>query len=254
VNEELAERHADALLGTLGHSGRMISFSKSAFRRAYPENVAVFNANVCLTAGKVWHGDVDLTVGESTLAALAERIGETVYVLFERDGRFEHEDHPRLDEAVFSVTSSGHTRYQHVWIERAPDGTLRRRPPPPETRRRLVLSVGSPRLWRFWRVERVSQTERGLNPVRSTLVYVGQRRTQRRSPLLVLGFFRAPKPRRWLGLEATWYPSRKRHAPRPLLSGSLRRRRGRLRPYVRVYVHPGFMYELAFGVVGRPWL
>ena len=44
----------------------------------------------------MWHGDLDLTVDEDALVALAERIGDTIFVLYESDGRFDREDDPLL--------------------------------------------------------------------------------------------------------------------------------------------------------------
>lgn len=64
-------------------------------------------------SGKLWHGDLDLTLDEPKLAALSQQIAEVVFVLYEYDGRFDHEQEPLLERAVFSVTPSGHTRYQH---------------------------------------------------------------------------------------------------------------------------------------------
>jgi hypothetical protein len=131
VNEELNVRFSADLAATLGESGRMIAYSKTDYSRRHPDHVAIFNANVCVDAGKIWHGDLDLTLDELKLGELARRIGETVYVLYEYDGRFENEDSPLLEEAVSSVTPSGHTRFQHRYLERATDGSLRRLPPAP---------------------------------------------------------------------------------------------------------------------------
>lgn len=255
MNEELAERYAEQLRETIGWPGRMISHSKSGFRERNPTHAAVFNANVCLEAGKIWWGDLDLTLDEPKVAALAERIDETVYVLYESDGLFKREQRPLLERAVYSVVPSGHTRFRHGWIERAVDGTLRHRPPPPETRRRLMLTLGRPRLWRFWRIERVARRGRFHDEARTTLLYIGQRGEDAHghsSPLLVLGFFRSRRPGVWAQLEYTWYPTPKRHAARPLFSLRPRRRRGRLRPYAYATVHPGFMYELDLGFVWIP--
>lgn len=67
MNEELAARYAEELRATLGYEGRMISFSKGGYSTAHPEHVAVFNANLCVAAGKLWWGDLDLTVDEPLL-------------------------------------------------------------------------------------------------------------------------------------------------------------------------------------------
>lgn len=72
----------------LGHHGRMISGSKSAYCDAHPNHTVLFNA--CLFAGdgrEVWFGDIDLTLERGKLEALAERIG-TLYLTPERPYRW----------------------------------------------------------------------------------------------------------------------------------------------------------------------
>src|SRR5690349_12961001 len=100
----------------------MMSYSKSGYEARHPGHVCVFNANVCLDDRKVWWGDLDITTDEPKLLHLAATTGAIVYVLYERDGRFQQEAQPQLDDAVYSATPSGHTRYQHAYLERAPDG------------------------------------------------------------------------------------------------------------------------------------
>jgi hypothetical protein len=82
----------------LGRCGRMLSSSKTGI----PGHLTVFNANVCTKAGKIWFGDLDVTQNEAKLKALAEALGEKVYVLREMDGRFDNEGAPLLDRAVAS--------------------------------------------------------------------------------------------------------------------------------------------------------
>lgn len=72
--------------------GRIISYSKSEYREANPNNVAYFNANiVTITDGKVWFGDLDLTKDGDTLKRVAIELGEPLFVLKELDCRFEDE-------------------------------------------------------------------------------------------------------------------------------------------------------------------
>jgi hypothetical protein len=250
---------AEALLATVGPGGRMISFSKSRYREAHPEHLAVFNANICLSpARKVWHGDLDLTVDEPLLLDLARRTGTIVYVLYEFDGRFKNADEPLIEEAVYSVTPSGHTEFGHVYIERAADGTLRLRKLPRQRRRRFVFTFGRPRLLRFWLWE-----TQHVAPQRGTadsrFLYIGRiprPQNGRALPFLVLGIHRWRQGRRAM-LEWTWYPTPKRHASRPLLQIRLVVSRGPVRPWVRIYVHPGFIYELVvgteLGTKNNPW-
>jgi hypothetical protein len=63
-----------ALADTLGLSGRMITSSKSRYMHDHPDHALSFNANVCLASGKVAHGDLDLTLAEHRLVALAARL------------------------------------------------------------------------------------------------------------------------------------------------------------------------------------
>ena len=246
-----------ALTATLGPSGRMISWSKSGYSDAHPDHLAVFNANVALSpAVKVWHGDLDLTVDEPLLLDLARRTGRIVYVLYERDGRFQNERQPLVADAIFSATPSGHSRVQYQWFERAQDGSLRHRPRPPASRRRVALVIGRPRLWRFWRIDTRRGTKRGVNPLRFLLVFSGMGGHRGagvpHSPLLVLGLVSGRRPRT-VSVEWTWYPSEKRHAPRPLFHLRLLPRQGRVRPMFAVRVHPGHAYELRLGLtIDRP--
>ena len=94
---------AAALQALLGHTGRMIAGSKSAYRRYYPKNLVVFNANIVIDNKKVWHGDLDISRDEPLLVRLAELTEQEVYVLYEMDGRFENEGQPKLDRAVYRV-------------------------------------------------------------------------------------------------------------------------------------------------------
>lgn len=249
MSEQLAERYGSALEQTLGHAARMIAFSKSGYCDRHPDHVPVFNANVCLTAGKVWRGDLDLTLDEPKLAELARLLGEIVHVLYESDRSFENESNPLIERAVYSVTPSGHTRFDHRDLERAPDGTLRHRPPAPDTRRRFMLTFGRPRLLRFRQLELVRRRGRERwGADRHWLLYVGARDSGA-TPLLVLRFSCSARQEVGFAFEWTWYPTCKRHAPRPLLQLRLARPRWkRLQPHIRIAIHPGLEYTLVFGL------
>ena len=84
----------------IGWSGRMMSGSKSGYRMSNPNNLTIFNSNICTKDGKIWWGDIDLTKSKADLLEIAEATGEEIYVLFEMDGRFENEASPKLDKAV----------------------------------------------------------------------------------------------------------------------------------------------------------
>jgi ABC-type molybdate transport system substrate-binding protein len=97
---KIAEEH-------LGMRGKMISFSKSGYAQKNPDNLVVFNSNVCTDEGKVWYGDLDVTLSYDSLSDLAKETGKTVYVLTESDGRFENEETPLLNRAVVKFLSEG---------------------------------------------------------------------------------------------------------------------------------------------------
>ena len=129
MSQTPAEHHQAAVAAALGPPDRLLGTSKTRYRDAHPDHVIVFNANVCVAAGKLWHGDFDLTLDEDQLLDLAARTGEVVYLLYEGDRRFAHEDAPRLDEAVCSASPNGHTRFDHVSMERRRDARVYQRSP-----------------------------------------------------------------------------------------------------------------------------
>lgn len=97
---EIAENH-------LGYRGKMISSSKSGYMKRFPENLVIFNANVCTEEGKIWYGDIDLTLSYKDLTNLSKELDQTIYVLRELDGRFENEKTPRNERAVVRFFPEG---------------------------------------------------------------------------------------------------------------------------------------------------
>lgn len=93
----------------LGVRGKMVSASKGRYGFENPNNLVVFNANVCTAEGKIWYGDLDLTLESFKVTDLARALGKTVYVLYEMDARFDLEAQPQLDRAV--LISNGSTTY-----------------------------------------------------------------------------------------------------------------------------------------------
>ena len=74
---------------------RMISGSKSWYYKEFPDNLIVFNANIIIASrGKIWHGDLDVTVDEENLKKVAKVLEEDLYVLSEHDARWGNEDLP----------------------------------------------------------------------------------------------------------------------------------------------------------------
>jgi len=91
----------------LGWPGHIVSGSKTFYREKNPTHLVIFNANVCTDAGKVWWGDVDVTISKNDLSQLAKESGKTIYVLYEIDGRFENEKDPKLDQAAIKFMPDG---------------------------------------------------------------------------------------------------------------------------------------------------
>lgn len=76
-------------------TGRMIAGSKSTYLACYPNNNVIFNANIIMKSrGKIWYGDLDLTLDGEVLQKIASELGEPLYILREMDGRFENEEKP----------------------------------------------------------------------------------------------------------------------------------------------------------------
>ena len=95
-------------------NGRMISESKSAYRERHPHHVTVFNATIADSQGRgAWWGDLDLTLDEPKLEALARLVRRGLNVFYEGDTAwFRRTDPPRSDLAlaVLHLTPTGLTR------------------------------------------------------------------------------------------------------------------------------------------------
>ena len=165
-----------------------------------------------MTGGKVTWCDVDLTLEEPRLAQLAAATGQPIWLLTERAGRFTHEDAPLLDDAIFSVTPSGHTQFKHQHIQRRADGTLGIRPAPPRPRYRRP---SRPRQWRFWDISTSqNQYDDAAGQRSGRFLYLGRGTpgTRARSgPLLVVGVHRWHGVNHGAWIQWTWCPSSGRY-------------------------------------------
>lgn len=73
--------------------GRMISWSKSTYRKMNPDNIVIFNANIFTEEdGKIWFGDLDVTLDADTLKSLSKQMGKKLYILSEHMGRWSNSD------------------------------------------------------------------------------------------------------------------------------------------------------------------
>jgi hypothetical protein len=96
----------------------MMTGSKSGYCKTYPENVAVFNANLIVPEGdgfsKIWHGDLDLTLDGEKIIKLSEKIKLPIYVLREMDARFGNEEEPQVEN---HLASYDYSRAQNLQVE-----------------------------------------------------------------------------------------------------------------------------------------
>ena len=99
----------DLVIGILGYNGRLLSMSKSGYRNNHPDNLVIFNANVCVGTNNVWYGDLDVTLDKFKLLELSQELKETIYVLYEMDGRFENEREPQIKNYVVKLNLTAHT-------------------------------------------------------------------------------------------------------------------------------------------------
>lgn len=249
MNDDLAAEHAQAILTTLGPTGRLLGMSKTGYRDAHPDHAVVFNANVCLAGTKIWFGDIDLTTDEPLLADLAARTGQVVHLLYERDARFRNEDQPQLDEAIYSITPTGHTSLDHTRLERRVDGQIHERqyPRPPRWR-----TPGRPRLWRLWCVQASTKREETrLGYHRSHRLCIGERGHNQRSPLLVFALDTFTHEARGGCIELNWNPGARR-AWAPTIATRWKWHGTRIRPSLSVRLAPGVGYTLRVELITGP--
>ena len=102
TKEELIDEAGKLAIDLFGYYGRLISQSKTRYRERYPDHLIVFNSNLCTKEyGKFWFGDIDVTKDRDKLENLADTLKISIYVLYETDARFEFENNPQFDKAVY---------------------------------------------------------------------------------------------------------------------------------------------------------
>ena len=81
--------------------GRLISYSKTAYKQANPNNIVFFNANIITKErGLVWCGDLDITKDEELLRKVSKEINEELYVLKEMDGKVNNVSEVLIEELI----------------------------------------------------------------------------------------------------------------------------------------------------------
>jgi len=119
--------HVEEVAGGLGLlGGRMLSPSKSAYHRAYPSNIVLFNASIADDEGRLlWWGDLDLTRDESKLVDLAQKLERRLHILFEGDGGWLDRRRIAIEAAAIVVDADGSVRLTHRFgIERDREGRI----------------------------------------------------------------------------------------------------------------------------------
>jgi len=79
----------EAVRSHLGTEGRLLSASKTMYRKKYPNHKVFFNA--CLFDSnftQLWWGDIDFDLDNDSLQLLANYLNETIYITTEHDYRW----------------------------------------------------------------------------------------------------------------------------------------------------------------------
>ena len=80
--------------------GRMLSPSKSTYCQEHQGELVIFNANIITkTHGKIWYGDLNVTLDFDNLKNIADFLKEDLYILMEGDARFGYEKQP-IDDLI----------------------------------------------------------------------------------------------------------------------------------------------------------
>jgi hypothetical protein len=75
--------------------GRMIAPSKSEYCQEHQGDLIIFNANIITKKhGKIWYGDLNITLDFDNLKNVADYLNEDLYILMEGDARFGYENQP----------------------------------------------------------------------------------------------------------------------------------------------------------------
>lgn len=75
--------------------GRVICAHKSTYCKEHEGELIIFNANIITKKlGKIWYGDLNITLDFDKLKSVADSMQEDLYILMEGDARFGYENRP----------------------------------------------------------------------------------------------------------------------------------------------------------------
>jgi len=156
--EDIAIKH-------FGERGRCLG-SKSIYVYDNPKNVVVFNANLCTSSAKIWHGDIDVTNEFQKIKSVAVDLGQNVYVLYEMDARFENSDNPKLDRAVVVARPDGSLSFDGSGhVEMAFGAPSKKVVKKKEKRAPEVLSEADYEAIEIPDVKKIKVTKTGMDPL-----------------------------------------------------------------------------------------
>ena len=96
------------------YDARMIGGSKMDYHNEHKDDLIIFNANVLMPEyGKVWYGDLNLTLDWIILKSIAQSLNTTLYILWESDARFGEENKPideLIEKSVWNTTEDKPTK------------------------------------------------------------------------------------------------------------------------------------------------
>ena len=252
------ERAKSAAQRILGEEGRLIAGFMSHYSEKRPTNIPVFNGSVVTLIGKrfekVWSGDLDLSLWEERLVALARLLDHEICLFYDGDAVYRRLADPRSSAIVIAnargETEIGPSEIAHIF--RAQDGTLRRHIPPEPKRWDWHVLFRRPRLLHFWRVSIVRHGAQYGSKM--WIARIG-RSDHYKTPLLVVAYTRGRPTRiRARNIEWTWYPANEKsvHAPRALINLSPLVNVRSFSFFARLLIWPGFNYQLFAGYRRRP--
>jgi hypothetical protein len=109
MTEERENEIYEAFVAQRLRLGRMVGASKTAYYQEHPDNDIYFNANIFTKKdGKIWWGDLDVTLDEPALQEVAKLLNQDLYVLREHDARCDNEnlEHQEVEKLAKHIIKS----------------------------------------------------------------------------------------------------------------------------------------------------